>query len=168
MLNGRPSPLIYVSDYQINFLVAPQTSAGPADLVVSTPLGISGTASTMLGKVSPGIFFDPVSGYGAILKAGTGATTAQRPVKAGDTIEIYCTGLGAVGTSLSGFAETVTAPSVFIGEWPARVLYSGLAPGFVGLYQVNAQVPSGLASGARALSLLVDSVRSNEVKVGIE
>jgi len=168
MLNGRPSPLIYVSDYQINFLVAPQTGTGPADLVVSTPLGSSGTASLSLGTVSPGIFFDPVSGYGAILNAGTGATTAQRPVKAGDAIEIYCTGLGALRTSSSGLGETVSTPSVFIGEWPAKVLYSGLAPGFLGLYQVNAQVPSGLASGARALSLLVDSVRSNEVKVGIE
>ena len=34
-----------------------------------------------------------------------------------------------------------------IGGVPASVSFSGLAPGFVGLYQVNAQVPAGLAAG---------------------
>ena len=58
-------------------------------------------------------------------------------------------------------------PQVAIGGLPATVTYSGQAPGFPGLYQVNAQIPSGIAAGDQSLQLVVNGARSNLVKIGV-
>lgn len=92
------------------------------------------------------------------------ATLCGEPARIGDFIQIYVTGLGKAtpngdpaGTPLpTGVAapadgqnlyQTVAPPSVIIGGIPASVSFSGLAPGFAGLYQVNTQVPAGAATG---------------------
>ena len=43
--------------------------------------------------------------------------------------------------------KTIELPVVTIGEVPAQVVFSGLAPGFAGLYQINFQVPAGVPFG---------------------
>jgi uncharacterized protein (TIGR03437 family) len=53
-------------------------------------------------------------------------------------------GMAAPADPLS---NTVTAASVTLGGVPLNVLYSGLVPGEVGVYQVNASVPSGVPQG---------------------
>lgn len=87
-----------------------------------------------------------------------------QPATIGDYLVIYATGLGfatrngdpngrplATGEAPpadgSVLYQTPTVPTVTIGGIPAKVLYSGLAPGFPGLYQVDVQVPSGVVSG---------------------
>jgi len=42
---------------------------------------------------------------------------------------------------------TVQQPIVTIGGAPAQVQFSGIAPGFAGLYQVNVQIPAGIQTG---------------------
>jgi uncharacterized protein (TIGR03437 family) len=96
--------------------------------------------------------------------AGTGQATFQRPAAAGDYLEVYATGLGP--TQLSGATEvTVSTVEAFLMERPAKVHYSGVAPGFVGLYQVNVEVPSGLLPGDQPLFFRINGVQSNTVKV---
>ena len=100
-------------------------------------------------------------GQGHIYKAtAAGAqilADANAPATAGDTLVIYSVGLGAVtppvttGTAspsspLASAAGTVT---VTIGGQPVNPFFSGLTPGFVGLYQVNVVVPSGITPGAQ-------------------
>jgi len=92
------------------------------------------------------------------------AAICGEPARIGDFIQIYATGLGKAtpngdptgvppptGTTAptdgTAVYQTVAAPSVTIGGVPASVSFSGLAPGFAGLYQVNAQVPAGAATG---------------------
>jgi uncharacterized protein (TIGR03437 family) len=87
-----------------------------------------------------------------------------RPAAIGDYLVIYTTGLGLTtpngdpnGKPLpTGVAppadgsvlyETPALPAVTIGGIATKVLYSGLAPGFPGLYQVDVQVPTGVANG---------------------
>ena len=50
-----------------------------------------------------------------------------------------------------------------IGDRPATVQFAGLSPGFVGLYQVNVMVPSGLAPSSSVP--LVINTRCPEVSV---
>jgi len=78
------------------------------------------------------------------------------PASIGETIVIYCTGLGAVSPAVTEgspapstppLATTINPVSVTVGGRPSQVMFSGLAPGFAGLYQINAVVPTGIATG---------------------
>jgi hypothetical protein len=88
-------------------------------------------------------------GLGAILHADDyWPVNASAPAEPGEFVLIYCTGLGFVSGAQSGHAspanEVSPRPSVSINSTPATVAYAGLAPGMVGLYQINVQIPPGL------------------------
>ena len=91
----------------------------------------------------------------------TGQTTAAHQAQAGDVLEIYCTGLGALDKGTDGLSRTVSSVQVKIGGVPADVIFSGAAPGFAGLYQVNARVPPGVTAGSAHLVLTVAGISSN-------
>jgi uncharacterized protein (TIGR03437 family) len=164
LLNDSPAPLLYVSDSQINFLVPADLRGPSAEVRISNPAADSASYAVNVTAAAPGIFFDPVTGNGAVLIAGTSETTFDHPARAGDVIEIYGTGLGPV-VAVGALQQTVAAPQALIAGIPARVLFSGLSPHFPGVYQVNALVPEGAQDGVGTLSILVDGARSNEVKV---
>ena len=63
---------------------------------------------------------------------------------------------------------TVAMPTVTIAGMPATVAYSGLAPGFVGLNQINVQIPPGLPSGNQTVVVKVDNQISNSVLLPIK
>jgi uncharacterized protein (TIGR03437 family) len=77
------------------------------------------------------------------------------PAAIGETVVIYCSGLGQVtpavgaGTAAPGspLARIVNPITLLIGGQSATVDFAGLTPGYSGLYQVNAIVPPGIASG---------------------
>jgi len=96
---------------------------------------------------------------------------------AGAVVEIYCTGLGAVtnqpgtGDAAPGapYSLTRTTPTVKIGGVAAVLQYSGLAPGYVGLYQVNAQVPMSVSPGnAVPVTIIVETSTSNTVTIAVQ
>ena len=66
-----------------------------------------------------------------------------------EVIQIFATGAGPLTQSVADGApspglppaETMLAPRVFVGPEEAAVEFSGLAPGYVGLWQVNVRVP---------------------------
>jgi uncharacterized protein (TIGR03437 family) len=99
---------------------------------------------------------------------------SAQPVPRGGFITIYCTGLGDVnnhpanGVASAGETTKVT-PTVTIGGASAPVTFSGLAPGFVALYQVNAQVPANAPTGsAIQLVLAVGTASSNTVTIAVQ
>jgi uncharacterized protein (TIGR03437 family) len=160
-LNGSPLPLLYVSDTQINFYVPANAQLGAGSLTVITPSGAQAGTQVDVVAAQPGIF------PGAVLHSGTAKSAVTEPVAAGDYIEIYCTGLGA--TRLAGGLQVTTAiPTVFIGSTAATPIYSGLAPGFAGLYQINVRVPPGIPSGLQPLVLTINQTHSNEAKVLVQ
>lgn len=144
LVNGRPQPLVYVSDSQINFYLADVFSSADVAVEVNTPFGTSGPVQVAIKPVQPGIFFQ------AILRRG-------------DFIEVYATGLGGV-EQRNGLQYVTRATEAFVNGSPAEVQFSGLAPGFVGLYQVNVRMPGG-ATGALRVRLRVGGVESNEMQV---
>ncbi len=155
-------PVAYVSDSQINFYIPQDTPHGSqATVTVVTASGSTSNATVDVKPVQPGIF------PGAVLRAGTSDNATTTPVRAGDYIEIYCTGLGPT-TASGGLQRTVLSPVVFIGAVPVRPVYSGLAPGYQGLYQVNVQVPPGLAPGPQPLLLSVSLAHSNEITIRVQ
>jgi uncharacterized protein (TIGR03437 family) len=152
-VNGIPAPLSYVSDSQINFVVPGNISPGTAQLQVSSPLGASEAISVAVVAAAPGVFFDPLSGEGAVQIANTGRLTSQQPARAGDFLAIYGTGFGPA-----------PAAAVTVGGVAAEVSYAG--PTVIpGLQQVNARVPAEVGGGVRQLQLTVNGVQANPVSI---
>lgn len=132
-----------------------------------------------IATAAPGIFTtnQQGTGAGAILHAGDFRTVSESaPARPGEFISIFCTGLGPLTSPVAdGNAapypppETILTPEVRVGGIVANVSFSGLAPGFVGLYQVNIQVPLAAPTGnAVPLVLTSGGVSSNIVTIAIQ
>lgn len=170
-INGLTVPLLYVSPTQVNVQI-PWELAGQtqASLTLSNSGGTSAPVTVRLNSVNPAIFtlYNAqgqsnaavlIAGTGGVVAAPVGFLPGSRPVKRGEFIEIYCGGFGAVtntpptGTAgqSSPLSMTTATPTVtFVGAGtnaPATVTFSGLAPGLVGVYQVNVQVPANAPTG---------------------
>jgi len=180
--NGVAVPLNFVSPAQINFQIPWEVAAfGPLSLAVNAG-GAVGCSKTQpaISSFSPGIFATNAAGQGAILIANTAllatAGTGGRPATAGDYLSIFATGLGGVtntpasgAAALGSPATTNVQPTVTIGGANAPVSFSGLAPGFVGLYQVNVLVPAGTPAGsAVAVILRIGGSVSNTVTIAVQ
>jgi uncharacterized protein (TIGR03437 family) len=157
IVNTRAVIPVFTSESQLNFLVPDDIAEGTADVSVTTPVGTSSKVQVTSAAISPGIFFDAASGLGAILY------NASDP----KILEIYATGLGPLRADGSGLFWTRETVEVLIAGKNAEVFFSGQAPGYPGLYQINARVPSGTATGLQPLLLRVASKTSNEVKVQV-
>jgi adhesin/invasin len=55
-----------------------------------------------------------------------------------------------------------------IGSTAATVSFAGLAPGWVGLVQVNLVVPAGLATGTYPLTVTIDGQTSNAGNISVQ
>jgi len=178
--------LFFVSPSQVNLQVPWEMASHPQAMVNATvgAAAISTQQMITIEAFAPGIFTlnEPGSSQGVVLIAGTqwlaapAKTGGRKPVAAGKFVSIYCTGLGAVSNQpATGFAAksdplsfTTTTPTVTIGGIVANVSFSGLAPGNVGLYQVNVQVPVGTPAGdAVPVILKIGGVTSNTVTIAV-
>jgi uncharacterized protein (TIGR03437 family) len=90
------------------------------------------------------------------------------PATQGSTVVFYANGLGPVSNQpasgdpalSSPLSQMPTNPVITIGGQPATVKFAGLSPGFVGLYQINAVIPTGLASGNQPITIAIGGVAS--------
>jgi len=186
---GLRVPLFFSADGQVNGQVPFELTPGTTTQVfATTQTALAAPEQITMAAVQPGIFTVNSSGQGqgAILIANIGDILAApegsisgrdaRPAAPGEFLTIYCTGLGSVtdppasGTpALSDpLSHTRVVPAVTIGDIPATVSFSGLAPGFVGLYQVNVEVPANAPTGdAVPVVLTIGGVTANAVTVAI-
>ena len=175
--NGAAVPLFFVSNGEV-------LAQAPFDLPVGVAASIQvrrgNSLSTVrkanVAAVSPGIFtVDPASGAGAVLHASDySLVTGSSPARPGESLLIYCTGLGPLSTSVKSgelapsidpLAQTTVLPTVTIAGLPATVTYSGLAPGLVGLYQVTVQAPAALPTGNQPVQITTGGVVSNTAMI---
>jgi uncharacterized protein (TIGR03437 family) len=164
LVGGIVAPLLAVSPQQINFQIPWQLSGQTQAALTVTSGDLTSTPIVVpLANQAPGIFLLNSGGQGAVLVANTATIAApvgtfpgSRPAQRGEYISIFCTGLGrvtpqpATGAPAGGNPVSLTGDgsvTVSIGGIPAPVAFSGLAPGFVGLYQVNVQVPANSPTG---------------------
>jgi uncharacterized protein (TIGR03437 family) len=120
LVNGAPAPIFYASPHQMN-AVAPLTLPGSRVEVDVVAPGLPAAAALVsVEERTPGVF----------------ATTTNPD----GTATIWATGLGAVRST----GDTLWQPRVEINGTNALLLFSGLAPGWMGLYQVNVRLPAGV------------------------
>lgn len=178
--------LFYSSAAQYNVQV-PWDLAGEGSHRLQVRVGgvLSDPQSFELVPYSPALFSADGTGRGgaAAIIAGTasvaapeGAFPGSRPVRPGEFLTLYGTGFGPVSNTPRNGAPglafplslTLTQPTVRIQGEPVLVAYSGLAPGYVGLYQINVQIPeSALADAFAAIEVEIGGVISPQLTVAI-
>ena len=180
LLGGEALPLQVAAPGQINAIVPYDLPIGvPQQLIVQQ--GANAMPETVvLADAQPAVFTQDQSGQGAgviVVVKPDGAfflNGASSPASAGDSLVIYCTGLGSVAPPLpagtaapsSPLSRTANPVTVTIGGVAAQVPFAGLAPEFVGAYQVNAVVPSGVAPGSN-VPLVVSAAGASSVPVTV-
>ncbi len=175
LVDGVAAPVYSISDsggvQQINFQVPFETAAS----INAVEVRKDGLSASVLGvknfTTAAGIFtVDGVNG--AIQHASDYAlVTAARPAERGEVVIVYATGLGAVSPNVTSgdaspvfpLSEVSAHATVTMGGYNAEVLFAGLAPGFVGLYQINARVPETAPSGDVEVRITLPPVSDDTV-----
>jgi uncharacterized protein (TIGR03437 family) len=162
VLGGVQLPLVFVSPNQINAILPYGVTTKAKYQVIVQRGGALSTAETIVVlDAQPAVFTVDQSGKGQghIYKIAADGSqslaSSAAPVTAGDVLTIYCAGLGEVQPHLDAGVRapfdtleyTVNPATAAIGGVNANVLFSGLTPGFTGLYQINLSVPAGVAPG---------------------
>ena len=157
VLAGIAMPLLFTSDGQINAVVPYETAVNTTQQVVLTRGSSTSVPQNLtIAAAAPGIFTDSTRpGQGIIFGPSGSLADSAHPVKAGDVVVIYCTGLGKVSPAvptgspapLLPLSNVISQTSVNIGGIAVAPMFAGLTPSFVGLYQVNVGIPPGVTPG---------------------
>ena len=179
-IDGLPAPILAVANFrgqeQINFQVPFEVTGRAEVQVVVTRNGVpSASITAPVLAHQPGVYTWDGTEAVAVHNAGYSIVTAENPLEAGEFAFVYAEGIGPVSNPpATGAAApsdplaTAQAPvSVTLGGLPCEVPFAGLAPLFVGLYQINFKVPDGLGAGMHPLVVTVAGVDSPPVQVAV-
>lgn len=158
LFDGQPATLFYTGATQINALapasLAANSTAGLSIVVDGAPVG---DAAVSVSAAAPGIFTTAgATGQAAAVNQDGTLNSASNPAARGSVVSLYATGQG------SSAANNVT---VNIAGYNTPLLYAGAAPGFPGLMQINAQIPSGFLPPGIQLVLLSVGAASSQAGV---
>jgi len=182
VLGGRPLPLQYAGDGQVNAVIPYDvTPNSTQQLIVTNGPALSVPQPIVIAPAQPAVFANG-EGAGVVFDVKPGTTVqipvdAKHPISAGDAIVIYCAGLGPVNPPVAAGAAapsahpavTTNPVKVTIGGKTAQVFFSGLVGGLAGEYQVNAYVPKGITPGdAVPLVITVAGFDSAPVTVAVK
>lgn len=174
-IGGQDAFVSYVSPVQVNVQVPSGVENGSQPVTVTTEIGTSEPYTITVNAVQPGLlapesFRAGGQQYVAAIAADgfwiappeaiPGASS--RPARPGETVTIFGTGFGEV-TPVSRPGEIVRGVNAlelpvrfYFGTTEAEVVYAGLAPGTIGLYQFNVVVPEVAADAAVPLKFTLN------------
>jgi uncharacterized protein (TIGR03437 family) len=173
-VGGTTAPLLYASPGQINFQVPDATPVGALEEIQVARVSTGQVLASWLFQIdaeSPGLFTVNGSGSGqvAALNQDGSLNNGANPAKAGSIVMLYATGQGPIsgmpvaGQVAQGLFATTETPQVFINAGfvpPGDVQWSGLAPGFAGLWQINVKVPADAPPGDVVVFIIYGGVNS--------
>jgi uncharacterized protein (TIGR03437 family) len=159
-VNGLAVPILYVSPNQVNAQM-PYQEIGDVTLILRTPGGQSNNYNLVIEPNAPSVFLASVGSETniptVIRNDDNELVTPSHPIHrdSNTALVIYLTGLGpttpAVATGQPApsnpLAVSLLAPTVTLGGVDLPVLFSGLAPGLVGVDQINVSVPFSVPEG---------------------
>jgi trimeric autotransporter adhesin len=188
IIGGVLMPLLYAGPGppgldQINAVVPyPLPVNTTQQVIVQYALALSVPEPNMVAPGAPGAFTVNGSGSGAAFvfafnPDGSGyQVSSTQPAHPGSEIEIYCTGLGGVQTSidagdatpLSPLAPTAGTTTLTIGGVAATVQFAGLVPTLSGLYQINTVVPAGVTGDSVAMVIGLGGLAGPPATIAIQ
>ena len=155
IIGGLQAPLYYVSPGQINAQIPFELAPGNQyQVIVSANGALTTPQPIQLSTATPGLaaFSDGT----LIAQHGDGSLVSQMaPARGGEYLVVYLAGLGqttvpvtsGAASPSSPLAQPSVVPTLTINGAQSPILFAGLTPGLVGLYQINFQVPAGLPAG---------------------
>ena len=171
LVGAFEAPLYFLSNGQLNVQIPTEL---PVDreysIVVEANGGLTLPDALTLAQAQPGVaaFSDR-----RIIAQHSDATasliTPTAPAQQGEAITLYLVGMGATDVlvasanpspSAEPLARVRAQPTVTIGGRSASIIFAGLTPGAVGLYQINLIVPTG-AAGDLPVVITQNGVEAN-------
>jgi adhesin/invasin len=175
-IGGIPAPLYYVSPTQIDAQVPFELLPGNQYQVIVNSAGAQSTpASLHISAAAPGILALP-NGQVVAQHADYSLVTTASPAKQGEFLVIYLAGMGITDGAIadgaaspsSPLAQPSVPPVLTLNDSRIPVYFAGLTPGFVGLYQMNFQVPTNTVNGNVQLVVSQGSVASNSTFLPVQ
>ncbi len=176
LVNGKAAPIYLLSPGQINFQIPWSTpTTGTINVVVSVAGATSNTIAVPAAAAAPGLFVIS-TGNAAVENADFSINDPGNPAARGSTIMAFLTGSGPVSPAQADGAPApadslvnmTSTYSAKIGSANAQVTFAGLAPGFIGLVQMNIVVPATLTPGTYPLSVTAAGDTSNSANISVK
>jgi uncharacterized protein (TIGR03437 family) len=173
LIDDLPVPLYFISPDQINFLMpnsAPSSGTVELQVVQESTGRIVATRQVQMDVASPGFFTVGSTGTGQIAALNQNGTvnTAGNRARRGEVIQLFGTGAGRIpnappdGAPAEGLTPTGGELVVIVNGRPIQAQYSGLAPGLVGVWQINFTIPDTVPpSDAIQVVVLMNNIPSN-------
>jgi adhesin/invasin len=168
-MGGIPAPLYYVSPTQIDAQVPFELLPGDQyEVIVETAGAFSTPGSIQVIAAAPGIAAFP-NGMIIAQHADYSLVTTASPAIPGEYIVIYLAGMGLTNVPVADgapspsipLASPLIAPTLTLNGVVVPSSFAGLTPTFVGLYQMNLQVPLSTPNGNVTLVVSQSGVASN-------
>jgi uncharacterized protein (TIGR03437 family) len=180
-VNGLPVPILFVSPDQVNAQI-PFQAIGDVTLILRTPGGISNNFNLVIEPNAPSVFLTsagPENNIPTVVRNDDNeVVTPSHPIhrQSGTDLIIYLTGLGGTSPAVatgqpapsSPLSYSVTVPTVSLGGVDLTVLFSGLAPGLVGVDQINVSVPSNVPTGMSVPLVISEGEVSTSIPERVE
>jgi uncharacterized protein (TIGR03437 family) len=162
LADAKAVPILSVSPWQINVELPQETPVKSTNFQASFDNGfVTPAEAAAVETTAPAVFLTDTQ-QAAVLHAGTSILADDtHPATAGETLEMFGTGLGATDPPIPAgqpapanpLSMAIVTPVVSVNNVDAKVLFAGLAPGFAGVYQVNFVVPAGVKAGHNTLTV---------------
>ena len=193
------APLQFVHPRQINLQMPTGTPGGSARVAVrlSDTAELMAGTTVLVTSSAPGLFTTSLDGFapGPVLNTDGSRNSSSAPAAKGSVISLFGTGQGPVSPPVANggvapaapTANTVAVPTsdiqtcstrqpslcVILGNSASAVLgniqFSGLTPGFVGIWQIDVQIPQTAPSGnAVPVTAVINGAPSNSITVAIK
>ena len=155
LMDGEPSPLLYVRETQINAQV-PYEIAGRSSVQLAVSYGSidSHRATLAVSPARPALFLIPGSRSAIVLNEDGRLNSASQPARLGESVTLFGTGQGETsppsGTGQMApvmSAHRIEEASVMVGGSAAEVVSAGLAPGFAGVFLIQVRIPDTATTG---------------------
>ncbi len=182
-VGGQAAYIDYISLGQVNALVPSNVAPGPQQITLTTPGGTTPGYVITVNPNQPEVYAPPSFNVGGnqyvaalfsdnvtyVAPPGAMPGVTSRQAKPGEIITIYGIGFGPTtpaipaGQIVSQQNQITTSLLMLFGNTPANTTYAGLAPGLVGLYQINVVVPSIPNSDLVPLSFTLGGAANSQV-----
>ena len=170
IIGGIPSPLFYVSPGQINVQVPFELDSSKQYQVVVSANGAIATPQTI--QMTPAVPGLAAFGDGTLIAQHLDGSLVlpSSPAQPGEYIVMYLLGMGLTSNQVSsgnaspgppGLATPDVTATLTLGGQPVNILFQGMTPGLVGLYQIDIQVPQNTTGGNQLLVVSQNGIASN-------